>query len=151
MLVPQLLQLGPQQDVLLSLCGGQAQRSGGVAAGTALGDTRVGHTLGKAPGKQSGLAHQTPENTPSHLAWGAGEAADEGVPSKCSLQMVFHVMGPSARCGGGGGVGGVEKVGNKTKGGSAEETPAQRKETGRKMCQNICRDGPSGVVIMILK
>lgn len=38
-LIPQFLQLRPQQDVLLSLWGDRAQESGGMVAGIALGDT----------------------------------------------------------------------------------------------------------------
>ena len=72
-------------------------------------------------------------------------------PPNAVCKWFFTSWGQVHDVAGVGGVGGVEKVGNKTKGGSAEETPAQRKETGRKMCQNICRAGPSGVVIMILK
>lgn len=106
MFVPQFLQLGPQQDVLLCLWGTGPSRQEGWCRDCAWrhllpnGSSArppVGHTFDKASRKADWHSSPRPLNTLTPFLLISPQeqikAADEDVRYKCSLQTVFNVVG----------------------------------------------------------
>lgn len=107
-LIPQFLQLRPQQDVLLSLWGDRAQESGGMVAGIALGDTphpTARHPVTHGPptwpsSQEHRLAELTRLQESHPLLISPQErtkATGEDVHYKRSLQAFFNVLEKCSR------------------------------------------------------